>query len=149
MAKLKKENKEKWMLSASIIILGMSVVFFVVSLNLDSLLTLQKQEVPVVVVIGNYTGFNLTKGETTLNLGTVANGSFASRSIEVASDYDFPTTMQIQVIGDISHLLVFSDIIYFDPYEEKEIPIRTKIITNEEQGRYTGTLIVKFKRALV
>ncbi len=144
---MEKTNKLNWKLFAAVIILIISFILFLIAINLNSILIIQKQEIPVVVKISDYNAWNISKNETTLNLGSVKKGNSAGpRYIEVKNPRDFPTIIEISVKGDIAPLLVFDKVIYLKANEDKEIPISTKFIEDEELGTYSGVITITFKK---
>ena len=147
---MKNKKKINWMLFAAIIILIISFILFLIALNLGSILIIQKQEIPVIVRISDYNAFNISKNDVILNLGTVKKGNAAGpRNINIENSRDFPTIVEVDVKGDIAPLLVFDKVIYLKANENKEIPISTKFIEDEEFGDYSGVLIITFKKAIV
>jgi hypothetical protein len=146
MKKGKKENST----AIHIFALG-AIAFFLISilfiLNIDRFLIVQQKRIPVVVKIGNYTGFNMSKNDTTLNLGTVKNGSSVERYLDIANSYSFAAKFEFSAEGDITPLLVYPEYVYLKPYESIRVPFKTEIIPNDlELGYYSGEIIVTVKK---
>ena len=142
----KKESNSNKSLYIAILVLGLSLVAFAISLNLESLATLQESEVPISVIISDYQSINISKNQSDLNLGRVRKGGFGERSLDVSSDYPFQTVFEFEATGDIAHLLVFDSVVLFEPMEDKSITFRTKVIENESFGSYSGVIHVKVKK---
>ena len=144
----KRKNKINLTLVIAIIIFLISLVFFIVALNFNSLLILQKQEIPLAVRISNYTAINITKDSDILHLRTARKNTAAGpRTINIDNSRDFPTIVEIDVKGDIAPLLIFDKTLYLKANENREISISTKFIQDEEFGEYSGILIITFKKA--
>ena len=143
----KRKSKLNFKFTIAIVIILMSIIFFLVALNLDSFLILQKQEIPVSVRISNYTAINITKDSDILSLGTVKKGTSAGpRNISIENSRNFPTIVEIEIKGDIAPLLIFDKVIYLEAKENREFSISTKFIEDEKFGDYSGILIIKFKK---
>jgi hypothetical protein len=143
----KRKNKINLALVVAIIIFLISLVFLIIALNLDSIIILQRQEIPIAVGISDYAAINITENTNILHLGTAKKNTAAGpRNISIENSRDFPTIVEIDARGDIESLLVFERVIYLEANESREIPISTKIIQNEEFGDYSGILIITFKK---
>jgi hypothetical protein len=144
----KRKDKSNVKILISVFILLISFIFFLIALNMNSILILQKQEIPVSVRVSDYAAWNISKNESMLNLGIIKRGTSAERNIQISNNYTFPVIVAISVKGDITPLLIFDRIIYMEPRENKDISISTKVIEGEEFGNYTGMLIVTLKKKL-
>jgi hypothetical protein len=143
----KKENKKvDWILIVAIIIVLISVFLFVFSLNLDNFVSLQVEKIPVIVIISNHSGINISEDRNILNLGNVKKNDFVSRNLIISSNYNFSTLFEFEVEGNISDLLIYYEKIIFEPFEDKNITFQTKIIQDEEFGEYSGVITVRIKK---
>lgn len=141
------EKKDNWRLKLAIIIVIISVVMFVVVLNIQSFLVLEKQEIPVKVIIGNTNAFNVTKNEKVLNLGIVKKGSFSSRNLSIINENNFTSIFDFSAKGNISEVLLLNmGSIVLNAKEKKEIVFRTKTIEDEEFGKYSGVIIIEVRK---
>ena len=143
---VKKENKINWMLFVAIFLVLASVIAFIISLNMDSIVTLQENEIPIAVRIANYSALNISKNQYDFNLGTIKSGSSGVRNISISNDYPFKTSFEFEVVGNISSLIIFQNAITLEPFENRGVTFRTKVIENESLGDYTGTIIVKIRK---
>jgi len=142
----KENNSNKLMLFVAISLLVVSLIAFIISLNMDSITSLEKKEIPITIKIDNRTALNMSKNESILNLGSVAVSNYASRNLTISNDYSFKTVFEFDIIGDIAPLMIFQPVIIFEPNEKKDLLFRTKIITNESFGEYSGTLLIRIKK---
>lgn len=142
----KKSNNISWLLVFSIFILIVSFTAFLIALNLNDIVTLQKSEIPVIVIVSNHSAYNISKNQTDLNLGTVKIGTAGMRNLSLNNDYSFKTIFEFEIIGDISPLMIFQPVVIFEPNENKNLVFKTKIIENESFGEYSGTLFVRVKK---
>jgi len=141
------EKKDNWRLKLAAIIVLVSIVMFIFALNIQSFFVLEKQEIPVKVIIGNKSAFNITKDEKTLNLGVVKKGDFSSRNLSITNENNFTSIFDFDVKGNISEILLLNmGSVVLDAKEKKDIVFRTKAIEDEEFGEYSGILIVKVRK---
>jgi len=141
------EKKDNWRFKLTIIILLVSIVLFIFALNIQSFLILEKQEIPIQVIIASSTSFNISKNETILNLGTIRKGTFASRNLTITNNNNFTSIFDFDVKGNISEILIFDmGSVILEPKEKKEMIFKTKVIENEEFGEYSGVVIVEVRK---
>jgi hypothetical protein len=143
----KRKNKIDFTFLVAAIILVISLVLFLIALNINYFLILDKVEFPVKVKIDNYNAFNITENDPSINLGSVSKGSGAGpRNIDMSNDYAFPTQLILDCKGEICDLLVFDRSIVLNAQENAKIPIQTKIIEDEEYGLYEGIIVIKIRK---
>ena len=141
------EKKDNWRLKLAIIIVIISIVMFIVALNIKSFLILEKQEIPVKVVIGDKDAFNITKNEKVLNLGIIKQGSFSSRNLSIINENNFTSIFDFSSKGNISELLLLDmGSIVLEAKEKRDVVFRTKTIENEEFGEYSGVIIIEVRK---
>jgi hypothetical protein len=145
---MENENKKEinWMLYVAGFIFLLSLVTFIIALNLGSIVSLQKQEIPITVIISNYSAWNISQNQSDLNLGTVNIGSAGVRAMNISNDYEFKTVFEFEIKGNITPLLIFDPVIILEPMEDREVIFRTKVIENEEFGQYSGIIFIKVKK---
>ena len=149
MGKEKSAKKSKVILYFFIILLvSISVILFLFSIFLKSSVVLDKKEIPMLLIIGEKTAFNISKESSDLNFGTIQKENSASREISVKNNYKFPILLEINAEGNIKDFLLFEKIVFFDVGEEKQIKVSTITIGDEPYGTYSGSLIITFKRDL-
>ena len=142
----KRKNEINWMLYVAIFILILSLIIFIIALNIDSIISLQKKEIPITVIISNYSAFNISKNQTDLNLGIIKENTFGERNLSISNDYPFKTIFEFKIKGSIAPLMIFEPVIILEPMEDREITFRTKVIENESFGQYSGIILVKIKK---
>jgi len=143
---MEKNKKNNLMLFVAVFLLAISLIAFFIALNLDSIISLQKQEIPVNVIISNYSAWNISKNQSDLNLGIINKGSAGVRSINISNDYKFKTVVETEIKGNITPLMIYEPVIILEPMEDREIVFRTKTIENEEFGEYSGIIIIRLKK---
>lgn len=145
---MENENKKetRWMLYVAGFILLLSLVTFFIALNLDSIVSLQKMEMPITLTISNYSAWNISQNQSDLNLGTVNTGSAGVRAMNISNDYEFQTVFEFEITGNITPLLIFEPVVILEPMEDRQVIFRTKIIENEEFGQYSGIIFIKVKK---
>jgi hypothetical protein len=149
MGKEKSTKKSKVILYFFIILLvSISVILFLFSIFLKSSVVLDKKEIPLALIIGDKSAFNISKDSSDLNFGTIQKENSAYREISVKNNYQFPIVLEMDIDGDIKDFLLFEKIVSLDIDEEKQIKVSTITIGDESYGNYSGRLIITFKRDL-
>ena len=123
-----------------------SLLVFLLTLYINSLLVLEKKEIPVFLKVGEIAAFNLSATE--LSFGTLTPGSNARRNITLKNEYDFPVKFEFHAKGDAKRFLLFEKKIYLEIEEEKSIEIKVIIPKDEEYGDYSGKLSVSIRKAM-
>jgi len=142
----KEKRNNKLMLFVAIFLLLISLIAFLISWNIDSITSLQKQEIPVSVIISNYSAYNISKNQTDLNLGILKTGVFGERNLSISNDYSFKSVFEFEIRGDIAPLMVYPSVVILEPNEDRDVIFRTKVIGNESFGQYSGVIFVKIKK---
>ena len=123
-----------------------SILVFLFTLYTNSLLVLEKKEIPVFLKVGEVAAFNLSATE--LSFGTITPGSNARRNITLKNEYDFPVKFEFRAKGDAKKFLLFEKRIYLETGEIKSIEIKVIIPKNEEYGDYSGKLIISIRKTI-
>jgi len=123
-----------------------SILVFLFTLYTNSLLVLEKKEIPVFLKVGEVAAFNLSATE--LSFGTITPGSNARRNITLKNEYDFPVKFEFRAKGDAKKFFLFEKRIYLAPYEKKNIEINTIIPSGENYGDYSGKIIVSIRKTI-
>src|SRR3989344_3333689 len=123
-----------------------SILVFLFTLYINSLLVLEKKEIPVFLKVGEVAAFNLSATE--LSFGTITPGSNARRNITLKNEYDSPVKFEFRAKGDAKKFLLFEKRIYLAPYEKKNIEINTIIPSGENYGDYSGKIIVSIRKTI-
>lgn len=123
---------------ASLIILTISIV---------GNFPLKTYEVPITVKVSNTTAFNISTGQKVLDLGTIAKGSGAFRNLSIQNNYDFPVLFEFEVLGNIKNLLIYPPNLILESREASSVKFETIIIHDEPKGVYSGTIVVKLRKA--
>ena len=121
-----------------------SLLVFLFTLYINSLLVLEKKEIPVFLKVGEVAAFNLSATE--LSFGTITPGSNVRRNITIKNEYDFPVEFKFQAKGNAKKFLLFEKKFILKTGEEKSIEIKTIIPKNEEYGDYSGKIIIFIKK---
>ena len=133
-------NKNKLIILMFVI----SVVMFFFVLYINSTFVLKKEEIIATLIIGDRAGFDING--TALTFGMIAPGTNSKRDLIIENDYNFPIKFEFNVKGDIEKFLVFDEVVYLKPGENKTVSIYTITPDNEEYGNYSGKMIVVTKR---
>ncbi len=142
---MKNQEKNKKFF-AVILLFVLGLIVFLFTLYINSTFILEKKEIPVNLKIGEEPAFNLSK--TDFDFGTITPGSSASREIILENNNSFAVKYEFRAKGKIKKFLLFEKNIYLAPYEKKNIEINTIIPNNEEQGGYSGRIVVKIKKSI-
>src|SRR3989344_6742599 len=97
-----------------------SILVFLFTLYINSLLVLEKKEIPVFLKVGEVAAFNLSATE--LSFGTLTPCSNARRNITLKNEYDFPVKFEFRAKGDAKKFLLYEKEIYLEIDEEKTYP---------------------------
>jgi len=139
------KRKNNLILIVALALLMISVVFVIVALNIDSLISLNKMVIPAKVTIGDHSGIDANTD--VLSFGNITYDSFGHRNISIGNNYDFPVVFEFDVKGNISEVLIYYKSVYLNVGEEKNITFSTIVAPESMKGDYSGTVIVKVKKA--
>jgi hypothetical protein len=143
MLNIKEKNKKIYFIV--FLLLGISILFFLLICYFKSSIVLEKKEFTTSLSIGNSTGFNVTN--YSISFGMLSRDNAASRNdISVKNFYEFPIFIEISLEGDIKDLLIYNDRVYLEPNESKNLNFSTIEITNQKLGDYTGIFSLVFKK---
>lgn len=127
-----------------VFLLVLSLFIFLIVFYINSKIVLEKKEIPAKLTVGNKSGFDTNA--TALTFGIVRPGSTSSRKIDISNDYTFPVRFEFSATGNIKDFLVFEKTVFLEPGEKKTISISTIDPEGQEEGKYSGEVIVLIKR---
>ncbi len=140
------ERKNKLIIFNVILIFLISLATLLFVLFGENLFVLQETEVPAVLVVSNYTAWNITQDGDILDFGVIRKGTNSEKKISIANEYSFPIKFEFNVKGNISDF-IDSKVVYLSSKEDKDVVFSTKYVTNESFGKYSGIVRVIVKRA--
>jgi len=143
---VKKENANNKLFIFAIVIVLLSITGFVISLTMNAFAVLHEEGIPIAVRIDNYTAYNISKNQKVLHLGTIKTESFGERNLSISNSYDFKTSYEFDITGDIEPLMIYPRVVVLEPMETREVVFRTKVIEYEDFGTYSGIIHVKVRR---
>ena len=130
-----------------IIIFALSLIIFLLifMINFKGNSILSEERIPVGLIIGNSSGFNLTEGF--MDFGMITLGTSSNRKINISNDKSFGVVAGLEIRGEIKNFLIFNSSINIPSGESRSILIKTiRPTLNEPYGYYSGELIIKIKR---
>jgi len=127
-----------------VILFFFSLIFFLSSFYLNSNFVLDKMEVPIILEVGNISGFNVDS--SILNFGVLVSQSSAQRNVVLRNDYNFPVKVIVDSRGNVSNFLNFEKEFILEVNQTKEVVVSTIIFNDEQHGVYTGSLFFEISK---
>jgi hypothetical protein len=139
------KRKNNLVLIVAVCLLMISLVFVIIALNMDSLLSLNTFTIPAKITVGDHHGIDA--GTDALGFGNISHGSFGTRNMTISNNYDFPVVFEFNVKGNISDLLLYPESVYLDIEEQKNVTFSTIFAPDNMKGYYSGIVTAKVKKA--
>lgn len=136
--------KEKIKLGISILLFCVALLIFLFFISNQNNIV-EKKSVPVSLNISDKAGFNLNK--SSLTFGNLLPGTSSKREIIIENNHEFPLNVELQIQGNIEKYLEYKKSYTIEPKKKKEIPFVARIPEKEEQGNYSGEVIVVMRQA--
>lgn len=142
---MQKESKVYVVISGLLII---SIAVFLLTIKINSVgnVILEEETLPIALMIGDNTGFDVDT--SVLTFGMVTTDTSSSRKLTLENSYPFSVRYSFRAEGDVAGFLIFKESVILESGEKKDFGISTIIFGEEPKGNYSGTMFVEVKRVV-